>query len=555
MTGSSPVTRRSRQWSSPSRPRISDFLAENRHTELSYQDALAAAQAEHGRVRDAAIRVFKDHELKEECRRLQEQEAAIRQQQRREEERIRNEERVRAEEERLRALKSKIVPKLPPEPAPAPTPTPAPAPPASSTSVSQLNGAGPLNSGTTIISASQQGSIAAGSKPSSLSISQQPPSNAPAVSINGTKVAEPAPTQPFQQGQHVTPTKPPPFGTPAATSSNFLSKALQPSAPTTTSQTPQPPADKYVIIHQNLKKLRASLVEQAKSLPLLKARMGDMRRELRKTLGQMVTEKGGNRKQVGAIQALLQESLNGSIPSQLVDPSQYVVDQRQPMEGALHNGAQLPSLFLYLLNIFAKSIINQFINECGAQPKAADPLGVIAAQIFSNKAYLWRGKSLVDILMAKYRVACPVLFGYRGNESTEQGRIRLGWKRDGTGWAPEQQHIEKMKGLAVGYAAIALRDFSKSPNTNPWPPSKYWASLARIVNTPPAEISNTQCVVLRGMIEIYEERFIQFYGSAAIAALHSALVEFPNKALTKTPGTAGLPVLAHILKRNIGLDL
>lgn len=258
---------------------------------------------------------------------------------------------------------------------------------------------------------------------------------------------------------------------------------------------------------------------------------------------------------IARIQELLQDSLNGKVPSATVDPSQYVMDKREPMEGALHNEAQLPSLFLYLLNIFAKTIINQFINECGAQPKAADPLGVIAAQIFSNKLYHWRGKTLVDILMAKYRVACPVLFGYHGSENTEQGRAKLGWRRDGSGWIPEQQHIDRMKGLAVGYAAISLRDFSKSPNTNPWPPSKYWTSLARVVNTPPAEVSNTQCVVLRGMIEIYEERFILFYGSAAIAALRLALVDFPNKAQAKTPGTSGLQVLAHMLKRDIGLEL
>jgi nucleoporin GLE1 len=225
------------------------------------------------------------------------------------------------------------------------------------------------------------------------------------------------------------------------------------------------------------------------------------------------------------------------------------------MEGAAHNEAQLPSLFLYLLNIFSKSIINQFIHECGAQPKAADPLGVMAALVFSKPDYLWRGKTLIDILMAKFRVACPVVFGYRGSEKTEQGRLRLGWRRDGAGWAPEQQHIDRMKGLAVGYAAISLRNFSKSTKKNPWPPSKYWTSLARIVNTPPAEMSNTQCVVLRAMIETYAERFIHFYGSAAIAALHSALVVFPKKAPAKTPGAAGLEVLAQMLKRDIGLEL
>ncbi|KAI1199616.1 GLE1-domain-containing protein [Nemania serpens] len=535
MTGSSPATRRSRQWSSPSRARVSELLAENRHTELGYQDALAAAQIEHERVRDAAIRVFKDHELKEECRRLQEQEAAVIHQQRREEERIRNEESLRAEEERLRALKSKTVPQLPP--------LPPNSPPVPQLNASQLNGARSLNSISATSPANRHDAISPGLNPPP-GTSQQPLSNAgPTLPVNGTRVDQP-----------VAPTKASPFATLAATSSAVKPAAFQPN-PLATAYTPNSPADQYTVIHQNLKKLRASLTEQAKSLPPLKARMGDMRRELRKTLGQMVTEKGGNRKQAAAIQSILQESLSGTVPSATVDPSQYVTDRREPMDGALYNEAQLPSLFLYLLNIFAKTIINQFINECGAQPKAADPLGVITAQIFSNKAYQWRGKSLIDILMAKYRVACPVLFGYRGSESTEQGRIRLGWKRDGGVWAPEQQHMDKMKGLAVGYAAISLRDFSKSPNTNPWPPSKYWTSLAKIVNTPPAEISNTQCVVLRGMIEIYEERFIHFYGSAAIAALRSALIDFPNKALIKTPGVSGLPVLAHMLRRDIGLEL
>ncbi|KAI3321920.1 GLE1-domain-containing protein [Xylariaceae sp. AK1471] len=551
MSGSSPATRRSRQWSSPSRSRISDFLTENRHTELSHQDALAAAQAEHDRVRLAAIRVYKDHELKEEHRRLQEQEEIIRQQQRREEERIRNEERLRAEEERLRALKAKTVPKLPPEASPA-------APPSStstSTSVSaaQLNGSGPSNATSTSPN-NNQNPIALSAKAPHF-VSQQPTfTNVPALQVNGTKVVQPVPSHLLQQGQHVAPSKPSSLTTPA-TAGSFPKPAFSQQNILSPPLTSKPLVDQYVVIHQNLKRLRASLTEQAKSLPPLKARMGDMRRELRKSLGQIVTEKGGNKKQIATIQALLQESLSGTIPSALVDPSQYVMDQREPMDGALHNEAQLPSLFLYLLNIFSKTIINQFINECGAQPKAADPLGVIAAQVFSNKTYLWRGKTLVDILMAKFRVACPVLFGYRGSEKTEQGRLRLGWTRDGAGWTPEQQHTDKMKGLAVGYAAISLRDFSKSPNTNPWPPSKYWTSLARIVNTPPAEISNTQCVVLRAMIEIYEERFIYFYGNAAIAALRSALIDFPNKVETKTPGTSGLQILAQILKRDIGLEL
>ena len=225
------------------------------------------------------------------------------------------------------------------------------------------------------------------------------------------------------------------------------------------------------------------------------------------------------------------------------------------MEGAAHNDAQMPSLFLYLLNQLSKAIINQFIQECSGQPKSADPIGVVAALMFSNKAYCWRGKTLIDILMAKFRVACPVLFGYRGSEKTEQGRRRLGWRREGAGWVTEQLHISQMQGLGVGYASIALRDFALSANTSPWPPSRYWACPARLVNTPAAEISNTQCVVLRAMIEHYEDKFMAFYGTAAIAALRKALVEFPNKSQVKSQGAWGLLGLADVLKLTVGLEL
>ncbi|KAI1771863.1 GLE1-domain-containing protein [Hypoxylon cercidicola] len=557
MVDSSPASRRSQQWSSPDRSRVSSFLTENRNTELNHQNALAAAQAEHERVREAAIRTFREHVLQEEQKRLLQRRESIMQQQRREEERIRTEQYLRVEEERLRALKLKTIPKLPPEPEPEPRAAP------------EVNGsAAPREPAQPAPKATTEAPSSTGASPFS---SQQPTSIPPSIKnpfaqVNGTGSAQTTPTlpNPFQKAEPISQpaTQPPQAKTPST-----LSPFAQPYSPAGPQQNGVPassPArspvvvdvDRYVEIHKNLKQLRASVTQQAKLSPPLKRRMGDMRRELRKNMGQLVGERGGNKKQIAAIQALLNESLNGSVPSELIDPSNFVTDKREPAQGALYN-EQLPSLFLYLLNQFSKAVINQFINECGAQPKSADPIGVITAMIFSNEAYLWRGKTLIDILMAKFRVVCPVLFGYHGSEKTDLGRVRLGWKRNkSTGeWIPEQQHGDRMKGLGAGYAAIALRNFSSSKNTNPWPPTHYWTCMARIVNTPAAEISNTQCVVLRAIIEENEDRFIQFYGNAAIAALRKALVEFSGKAVDRTPGVSGLEVMAQILKRDIGLEL
>jgi nucleoporin GLE1 len=242
----------------------------------------------------------------------------------------------------------------------------------------------------------------------------------------------------------------------------------------------------------------------------------------------------------------------------MVDPAMVVLSKPDPAEeGTPNNGEQLPSLFIYLLNIFAKAIISQFVDEAGVSPRAADPIGVAAVSIFARPPNLWRGTSMIDILIAKFRVVCPVLFGARGSEKTEEGRARLGWRKgEGGGWISEQQHITRMTGLGAGYAAISLRDFSKATRLkNPYPPSKYWQTVASIISTPPSEVSSTQYTVLKALIENSEQRFMLFYGSAARAAIQLAVVDFPARAVETTVAVSALKVLGDKLKKDTGLKL
>ena len=83
----------------------------------------------------------------------------------------------------------------------------------------------------------------------------------------------------------------------------------------------------------------------------------------------------------------------------------------------------------------------------------------------------------------------------------------------------------------------------------------YWTAMAKIINTPATEISNTQCVVLKAMVEHYEHKFVEFYGTAAIVALRTALIEFPNRAPEKSASVNSLKVLAQLLKRESGGSL
>ncbi|WYZ38671.1 hypothetical protein EsH8_III_000585 [Colletotrichum jinshuiense] len=545
MTHSSPSRRSQHNGhikSSPERGYSADFLTENRNSELSHRDALAAAQLEHERVRLAALRVYEVHQLQEEKQRLEAEQRRIAQLQREEEERLKAEAAVRAEQERLRELKAKQIPQLPPEPEPQP-PKPEQAPPKKQQEP-QPNGTSEPAPATTETAA-----------PAAARQQPAPLTSAPAPALQPTKAPPAAPSPPAAKEPSAPPAQVNGFQAKPAEPALPPKPVAQPVAPTP-APTALPTADRYTEIHQALKKLRKDIEALSKQPGSpLKGKLGDMRRQIRKSIGQLTAGKGANVTPINTINMALRESLDGRAPSPPVDASIYVQQNREPVEGAVHNGPQLPALFVYLLNILAKAIIQQFANEGGANPKSAEPVGIVTAQIFSNKDYQWRGGSLIDILIAKFRVSCPVLFGSRGSDKTENGRKAIGWKRENGNWIPEQAHNDRMTGLGAGFAAIALRDFSKASKTNPYPPTNYWKAMAQIVNSPPQLVSNTQYIVLKSMIDGHEQRFINFYGNAAIAALRMALVEFPTRAPPGATAAQALQVLADVLRRDSGLDV
>lgn len=521
--------------SSPERHSFSDYLNEDRNSELSHREALENARLEHERVRLNALRIGKLHQLQEEQRRAEddrrriaEEAQRLRALQLREQERLKEEERVRAEQQKLRDLQAQKVPELPPQP--KPQPLPAVKPPAAPA----VNGADAV--------VKKEESPAATTQPA--------PTTTPQTGLLKT----PSPFAPVQKPAQTTPA---PGATPqlngaqaAAAAPAAVANAAAPAVAGLST------SDRYAQIHQELKKLRKELDKQSKVAGSpLKGKLGDMRRQARKAMGQLTAGKGANAKPINTIVATLKESLDGSVPSYLVDGSIFVADSRDPVEGAVHNGPQLPAVFIYLLSHLSKAMIHQFASEVGANPKSAEPIGIVAAHLFSNPDFHWRGKSMIDILIAKFRVACPVLFGARGNDRTEAGRLAVGWRREDGRWISEQAHSDRMTGLGAGFASISLRDFSKASKKNPYPPSHYWTAMAKIVNSPPALISNTQYTVLKAMIDGHETRFLQFYGNAAIEALRTALVEFPKKAPATSHTAQALQVLGQVLQRDSGLAL
>ena len=317
--------------------------------------------------------------------------------------------------------------------------------------------------------------------------------------------------------------------------------------------------NRYLEIHTRLKDLRSYMLKTAQQHPQLKNTMGDMRRQLKKSVGQLTEGKGANRAPLQSILTILKSSLKTTDPSIPITP--FLANpppNPDPTSSSSPNG---PALLIYLLNIFSKAIIAQWISEAGPSPKAADPIGVIASHVFAHPELRWNNgtHSLIDILLAKFHKVCPPVFGIHGPETTVQGKERLGWQREEGGgpFVSQQRHFERMSGLGAGFASLSLRNYETARTLrNPFPDYHYWQALARIANVPPGELTQTHFVLLKAMVEGYEERFVRFYGGAAVAALRFVLVELPGR----VPGGGGtaaksLGGLVEVLRKDKKLVL
>lgn len=301
MAGSSPV-RRSIQ--SPDRHRYGSYLSQERNNLNNHHDALNASKEEHDRVRDHAIRALEKHTFQLEQLRIQDEESRILEKQKREKERLEREQRLREEELRLRELEAQKVPKLPPKPVTEAAPATA------KPDATGVNGA--KEPAQPIVSSVEPAAVRAKPLPT-ITPSTEPTSgttragNNPAVGqqqgnlpkSNPFATASVAPTpSPFPAAQKSATT---PFGQPAAVKqvNGFGAATPVPAAtpPSVLVQAIQRP-DRYVQIHQSLKKLRATVKQQMTTNVELKKNAGNMRREIRKSIGQLTGERGANKQQV-----------------------------------------------------------------------------------------------------------------------------------------------------------------------------------------------------------------------------------------------------------------
>jgi nucleoporin GLE1 len=305
----------------------------------------------------------------------------------------------------------------------------------------------------------------------------------------------------------------------------------------------------YIALHNRLKLHRKRMLQlykqgkQSGSMnPLVE--MPDLRRQLSKALGQLTKDPVKNRIPRSDIREIIRKSRENTAIT--VDAREFIIRPTIPFSE--NTNTQVSGMFIYIINILIKAAINLMPNSATTTSyNAIDPIGILVCWVVSLGEFRIHENAFADIILAKYHHEAPILFGIFGPENTESGRRRLGWATESDGsWADVQTHTERLNGLSIGFGALTLRDFSRVKEKNAFPNWMYWKALSCIVNVPPQQLTRSHAIALRGLINLYADKFISFYGQYGMMVLRKALVELPAKA----PATASLDSL-RVVRENL----
>lgn len=320
--------------------------------------------------------------------------------------------------------------------------------------------------------------------------------------------------------------------------------AVQPTAAAKAPAATQAPNDainnihtQYLELHKRMKEFRVAFWTQNKQpgQPLKEA-IGNARRNLRLKLGQINIARATSQT---AIKSLRADSFDVALntPGPTIDIRRFLVSQPIPPL-ANEAEAQYPAFLLYMWIMFEKLLLKQFEKEASNEDgRIIQELGLIAASLFADQKYMWKGISLVDILLAKMHYICPIMFGVRGSMNTVEGQKRLGWmhidKQPPTG----EIYMQRIRGMSAGFAAMSLRAFKTVPAL---PMSEYWRVLVHVCNTPPQDLYPGHFAILNGLMRDFYKKFLGFYGVQARGVLRRAVIDVPARAPERCKDAAGI---------------
>lgn len=206
------------------------------------------------------------------------------------------------------------------------------------------------------------------------------------------------------------------------------------------------------------------------------------------------------------------------------------------------------SVYKWILNFVSDAIISQAETEVSVKPTASVPL----AKLTLNLLILF--EDLRYFLLAKFYSSCPFLLGYSCSQDTEEGRLRLGWSRDAdTGkWEIEEQHNERLCGISTLYSVItrlkldaSYVGYDPSRTKHPLPIKHSWIFLARMVDVPTDQLSETHYAIVGAWWDACCTEFLMAYGRQSQKLLKLVSEQWTSIDGTSSAGKVRLKLLGE----------
>ncbi|SMN22805.1 similar to Saccharomyces cerevisiae YDL207W GLE1 Cytoplasmic nucleoporin required for polyadenylated RNA export [Maudiozyma saulgeensis] len=193
---------------------------------------------------------------------------------------------------------------------------------------------------------------------------------------------------------------------------------------------------------------------------------------------------------------------------QLTNSNQQLIAVANELDNLISQTTAQPLMFKWILNFVAKAIVHQAENEVRVKPESALPLAKLALYLIQ------KFPDLKELLMARFVKKCPFVIGYTCSIETENGRTAMGWKRNSENkWEASTSYDERIGGMVTLFSVITRLDTMIPGSQNPWPLEYSWMMLARIANTPVAQLTNVHFIVLGSWWDAAALQFLQQYGN------------------------------------------
>lgn len=195
----------------------------------------------------------------------------------------------------------------------------------------------------------------------------------------------------------------------------------------------------------------------------------------------------------------------------------------------------------WVMNCYAKAMVSHAEGQAHLAVQTAVPLAMVTILLWTDF------KELGEFVIARLVKKCPQIIGYGCSIDTEEGRLRMGYKREDSRWESQESYSERIAAMTALFAAMTQTKLGQKLGIkHPYPIQHSWVFLARQINKQRDLLLNADYAAVAAWWDICCERFQLAYGKQGTKALTLATSEWTSQSAEKRyPAAARLHLLGE----------